>query len=107
MILCTMISKIENIFETHSICKSIFVCRIHEFQTYYTILKHKDYPICKISKIDKFNNNFYRILLIDEYDAKNFTLLQNDLRMQDINLVLYINVNELINSISYIKFIVI
>lgn len=101
-----MISEIENIFETYSICKSIFVCPIANLQPYYKSLKQQDYPVCKINEIDKFNDNLYRILLIDEFDAKNFTLLQNTIKkMKDINLVIYINTNEVIHSISDINFI--
>ena len=84
-----MIKAIENIYETYSICKSIFICKDNDITKFYSTLKKYNFPVSKTCELNEFNNDLSRILLIDEVDAKYFSILKNNLNLNNINYVIY------------------
>jgi hypothetical protein len=84
-----MIKAIENIFETYSICKSIFICKDNDITKLYSTLKKHNFPVSKTCELNEFNDDLSRILLIDEVDARYFSILKNNLNLNDINYVIY------------------
>ena len=88
------ISCIENIYHNLSIYKSIFVCRSDLLHDCYRILRKYDYPVCKVEELDKFNNHLSRIIILDEFDVHNFSLIRPNLSLNEVTMVLCID-NEL------------
>ncbi|QOI90279.1 hypothetical protein QKU58_gp052 [Pyramimonas orientalis virus] len=85
------LTYIENIFHKFDIYKSIFVCKANHLNDYYHALRKYDYPVCKIINMHDFNNHISRVLLIDEYDVQNFSLIEPDLLLNEVNMVLCID----------------
>lgn len=102
-----MIEKINNIFETQSIYRSIIVCKDTNINTLYRTLRKCNYPVSKVSSLYDFNSYNSRLLIIDEVDASFFNILTLNIDMKDINHIIYCdkslskieNVSPLINHL--------
>jgi hypothetical protein len=99
------ISCIENIYHNHSIYKSIFVCTSQLLEECYRILQRHDYPVCKVSDMDKFNNHMSRIMIIDEFDVHNFSLIVPKISLDEVNLVLCIDSDLKIKQLKNVPYI--
>jgi hypothetical protein len=96
------IKQIETLFESVSVYKSIFICKPNELNKIYKTLIMKDFPICKIPEVFKFNDHLSRILLIDENDVTNSLLLNNSVCFNEVNLVVCIKNKNVIKHLRYV-----
>ena len=61
----SLINKIDDIYTSYNIYKAIFITNIEKINSLFHQLNEKDYPICTKEKVQQFNANQYRILLLD------------------------------------------
>jgi hypothetical protein len=94
---------IENIYHNLDIYKSIFVCKADLLNDCFHLLRQFDYPICKISEMEKFNNHISRIIIMDEYDVDNFSLITPKLSLTEVDMVLCIDNDVKIKQLENIR----
>lgn len=83
------IRKLQNIFETYDIHKSIVVCPFRKIDHIYRLLIKHDFPVSFVKDTPSFNADLTRILLIDEIDALHFHILKDNLNIENINMIIY------------------
>lgn len=95
----SLINDIDEIYSSYDIYKAFFITKKEDLNHLYQILNKMDYPICKNDKLNDFNDNKYRILLIDiDFYENNKTLIN----INNITTIIYINVFDKIDDLSNI-----
>jgi GGDEF domain-containing protein len=92
--------QIDEIYTSLNIYKALFVCLSQDIDGFSKYLKQKDYPVCGVEELDKFNNNEYRIMIID-YDT--FKHYNDALDFSTIDTVINISVFEKVTANNNIK----
>jgi|TARA_B110000211_G_scaffold210108_1_gene247965 hypothetical protein len=93
------LEKIKNIYETLNISKSIFIVNESMYNSLYEKLVNEDYPVCLLKEFTKFKNHIYRILLIKDIEIPEIykNNISDHLKIDTINLILFINTPEITN----------
>tara|TARA_Y100000994_G_C15578299_1_gene395437 strand:+ start:324 stop:635 length:312 start_codon:yes stop_codon:yes gene_type:complete len=95
-----LMTKIDDIYTSYNIYKSIFITKIEYLEHIFKELNNKDYPVCKQENIYEYNQNNYRILLIDLDSYHN---IKQDINIENITTVIYIGVFDQIDDIQNIN----
>lgn len=92
--------QIDEIYTSLNIYKALFVCLKQDINDFSEYLKQRDYPVCGVDELNQFNNNEYRIMIID-HDA--FTQYTEQLDFSTIDTVINISVFEKVTDNINIK----
>ena len=95
-----LMTKIDNIYTSYNIYKSIFITKIEYLDYVFNELNKKDYPVCKQENIYEYNQNNYRILLID---LDSYHKIKHVINIENITTVIYIGVFDQIDDIQNIN----
>ena len=69
------VEKVDRIFQTHSIYKSVLVCDRKRMRSIHAALVERDFPVSTIEQLAKFVTSNDRILLLCPADANNLNLI--------------------------------
>jgi hypothetical protein len=69
------VEKVDRIFQTQSIYKSVLVCERNRIRSLHTALRERDFPVSTIDQLAKFVTSNDRILLLCPSDANNLNLI--------------------------------
>jgi hypothetical protein len=72
------VEKVDRIFQTQSIYKSVLVCERKRIRSLYAALRERDFPVSTIEQLAKFVTSNDRILLLAPADANNLSLILGD-----------------------------
>lgn len=98
-----IIQKVEEIFTSIDIHKSIFVCDNAIIKQVHTLLLQNDYPVCTMLDIQKFNTTNYRILLLDDSLLDEIWETNVLSKVKDITAILYLNTTKRVFMDNHVR----
>lgn len=88
------LQNIDNIYETLNIYKSLLVVSTdYRVDLYASILSEKDYPVATMSRVDEFNADMKRMLILSHAELETLDEKINDgsVNIDNITITIYVD----------------